>query len=104
MSDVVAEVVTGALPFVGLVGGMLGVYYKLKSSFTDQIKDEVMKQVGPLQGKMELRLQALELDHMSLKEVVVRKEDMADVKAEIRSLGTRIDDLRGMLKNALRRQ
>lgn len=94
-----SNIFTIIVAIAGLASTYLGIYYKLKSSFDNQIKEAVEKEIKELKAKHELRLQALEISSKNFSNEQVRKEDLIEVRVGLKAITIRFDDLRDLIKS-----
>lgn len=96
---------TSAIGLVGLIGGLLTIYYRLKVSLTSDIGAIVDAKIDihektdlASQNRIMLKVQALELNHINLAENSVKKEAFAEVSARLVHIESTLLELKQMMK------
>ncbi len=97
---------TSAIGLVGLLGGLLTIYYRLKASLTNDVgviidtKIDVHEKSDTEQHNLAmLKIQALELNHINLAENTVKKEDFAEVCPRLGHIESTLLELKQMMKD-----
>ena len=96
---------TSAIGLVGLFGGLLAIYHKLKKSFTEDIDGIVEQQLDKheksdtiTRARMNLQIQALELKLTSLEDHTVKKEAFVEVSSRLVHIEATLLELKQMMK------
>jgi len=103
MEPMTVSIGAGIFAVVSAIGTGVTVYYKLSASFEKKIDEAIASQVKDLEARTELRIQALDLKRSALEATVVRKEDVAELKSDMKNLVEKVADLKGLLEKALER-
>jgi len=97
---------TSAIGLVGLFGGLLTIYYRLKSSFTADMDaivetqlDKHEKDATTTHNKINLKIQALELKFTNLEEHTVKKEAFVEVSSRLVHIEATLLELKQMMKD-----
>ena len=103
MEPVTVTLGAGLFLVLSAIGTALTIYFRLKSAFEDLIKELVSTKVTTLENTMALRVQALELNQATLQANTVQRSDFSEVKADLKNLMGRVDDLRSLIQAALQK-
>ena len=95
----------GAFSVVSLVGALLAIYYKLKGSLTEEIKnisdqrlDRFRREATTIHNTQDLKIQALELTQTNLDANTVKKEVFADFTARLSHIEITLQEVKRLLQ------
>jgi len=90
--DLVSVLTSVGFGVVSAIGTGLTAYFKLKGEAEKQIASAIDKSVGESESKMELRVQALEIELKNLELSTVKRDEFAELRSDLRSLLQRLED------------
>ena len=90
--DVVSVIISVVFGVISVIGTGVTVYYKQKGETEKQISETIAKQVAESESKMELRVQALEIQHKNLELSTVKKDEFAELRSDLKALINRLED------------
>ena len=100
--DPLSTIVSIFFGVISALGTGLTAYFKLKGEAKAQIQTAIEKKVSDSESKLELRIQALELKQALIQTQIVKREDMVELRADLKNLMGRVEDLRTFLKDSLK--
>lgn len=93
MEPVTMTLGAGIFAIVSAIGTVATVYYKLKGSVASQIDNTITKEIKATESKMELRVQALEIELKHLSDTTVRTDELAGLRSDLKAVIQRIEDM-----------
>jgi len=77
--------------------GVTTIWFRIRGQIEKEVKAAISAGDNELKADLELRILALEIEQSNMKETTVRREDFAEVKADIKALKRSMDEMRELI-------
>ena len=102
---------SGIVGAVSLAGGLVTVYVKLKGILEKEVNEQIEAKNMQVEARfteqikaLQMDVQALQIKQLNIETSMVRREDMAEVKGDLKNLVERMEDLKALIKEAMNAQ